>query len=210
MGSAVPPRASGGRTQSGSEHPGQLPRYPGALAAVCQQARRARHRSHDHRGSDAVHRPQVPRPPGTRSPMQRRHPQPKARDHTIIGAVHRHALTGACGLVRRNTGDAVQEDCQDRDRVSRKGRDGRPPGPTGSAYASRRPRPCSAPVLVQQRCSRRRGGETDHRQPAAGSTIVCAATRQGKQVPDLSVVAGHRRRRCRGWSPTGARAMRSS
>ena len=34
--------------------------------------------------------PQVPRPPGTRSPMQRCHPQPKARDHSIIGAVHRH------------------------------------------------------------------------------------------------------------------------
>src|SRR5271166_5250185 len=84
MGSAVPPRASGGRTQSGSEHPGQLPRYPGALAAVCQQARRACHRSHDHRGSDAVDRPQVPRPPGTRSPMQRCHPQPKARDHRSL------------------------------------------------------------------------------------------------------------------------------
>ena len=53
--------------------------------------------------SDAVCGPQLPRPPGTRPKMQWRHPQPKARDHPIIGAVHRHALTGACGLVRRDT-----------------------------------------------------------------------------------------------------------
>ena len=177
MGSAVPPRASGGGTQSGSEYPGQLPRYPGAIAAICQQAWRACHRLHDRRGSDAIRGPPIPRPPGTRPKMQCRHPQPKACDHPIIGAVHRHALTGACGLVRRNTGDAVQEDRQDRNRVSREERDGRSPGPTGSTYGSRGPRSCSALVLVQQRCSRQRGGEAHHRQPPAGSAIVCAAAR---------------------------------
>jgi hypothetical protein len=75
-------------------------------------------------------------------------------DHPILGAVHWHALAGARGLVRRNTGDAIQEDGQDRDWLSRKGRDGRPPGATGSAHASRGPRPCSSSVLVQQRLSR--------------------------------------------------------
>src|SRR5690349_16723768 len=59
--------------------------------------------------------------------------------------------------------------------VSREERDGRSPGPTGSTYGSRGPRSCSALVLVQQRCSRQRGGEAHHRQPPAGSAIVCAA-----------------------------------
>ncbi len=106
--------------------------------------------------------------------------------------------------------DAVQEDRQDRDRVSRKGRDGRPSGATGSAYTPWRSRPRAAPVLVQQWRPRRRGGKVDHRQPTAGRAIVSAATRQGKQVPDLSVVADHRNVAIAGWSPTGARATRSS
>ena len=37
----------------------------------------------------------------------------RARDDPIIGTVHWHALTGACGLVRRDTGDAVQENRED-------------------------------------------------------------------------------------------------
>jgi site-specific recombinase XerD len=41
--------------------------------------------------------------------MQRCHPQPKARDHPIIGAVHRNALTGVRSLVCRNTGDAFKK-----------------------------------------------------------------------------------------------------
>ena len=52
--------------------------------------------------------------------------------------------------------------------------------------------------------------KTDHRQPTAGRAIVSAATRQGKQVPDLPVVAGHRNVACPGLSLTGARATRSS
>lgn len=83
---------SGRRAESFPQHPNQLPRYADIVAAVCQQAGRLRHRSHERGRADAGSRPQVPGPPGARSPLQRSNPQQRlATIHSLARFIGRRS-----------------------------------------------------------------------------------------------------------------------